>query len=201
LPTKNPTACAARHHQLVGRLGGGQLERSPTPATLGTPRRVPHSGEPGCRAGGVQMEPRSRAVARRNDLDADDRQPPSGGEEGAEARLLKPAQLRNARTPAQPPMGLSQEAVCAATTSRIRRPFYGTLSDADLARSPLTPHPPPLALARPPQSACDDSDRRQLRRTYPLELQIFHVQHTPCTVGSSSGRPDRPGGMYPFGWM
>jgi hypothetical protein len=48
------------------------------------------------------MEARSRAAARRNDLDADRRQPPSRGEEGAEARLLKPAQLRNARTPAQP---------------------------------------------------------------------------------------------------
>jgi conjugative relaxase-like TrwC/TraI family protein len=26
----------------------------------------------------------------------------------------------------------------------------------------------------------------------------FDVEHTPCTVGSSSGRPDRPGGMYPL---
>ena len=33
---------------------------------------------------------------------------------------------------------------------------------------------------------------------YPLELSKLQVEHTPCTVGSSSGRPDRPGGMYPL---
>ena len=27
------------------------------------------------------------------------------------------------------------------------------------------------------------------------------TDYTPCTVGSSSGRPDRSGGMYPFGWV
>jgi hypothetical protein len=48
---------------------------------------------------------------------------------------------------------------------------------------------------------CDDADRRQLHPTYPVKPQSFQVQHTPCTVGSSSGRPDRPGGPYPFGWV
>jgi TrwC relaxase len=32
----------------------------------------------------------------------------------------------------------------------------------------------------------------------PSNSQSFQVQHTPCTVGSSSGQPDRTGGMYPL---
>ena len=34
--------------------------------------------------------------------------------------------------------------------------------------------------------------------TYPLPISRSDVLHTRCTVGSSSGRPDRPGGMYPL---
>ena len=33
---------------------------------------------------------------------------------------------------------------------------------------------------------------------YPLPISRSDVPHTRCTVGSSSGRPDRPGGMYPL---
>ena len=33
---------------------------------------------------------------------------------------------------------------------------------------------------------------------YPLDPKASKVQHTSCTAGSSSGRPDRPGGMYPL---
>jgi TrwC relaxase len=32
----------------------------------------------------------------------------------------------------------------------------------------------------------------------PLELSKLRVEHTPCTAGSCSGQPDRPGGMYPL---
>src|SRR5215211_2024098 len=31
--------------------------------------------------------------------------------------------------------------------------------------------------------------------TYPQPISRSAVRHTPCTVGGSSGRPDRPGGM------
>jgi hypothetical protein len=66
-----------------------------------------------------------------------------------------------------------------------------------------THHPPPFGLVYTASKlkSCDDSDRRQLRRTHPLELRSFQAQHTPCTVGGSSGRPDRTSGMYPFGWV
>jgi hypothetical protein len=36
------------------------------------------------------------------------------------------------------------------------------------------------------------------RETYLLSSRKFHVLHTRCTVGSSPGRPDRAGGMYPL---
>jgi hypothetical protein len=57
-----------------------------------------------------------------------------------------------------------------------------------------------LSWSTPPQNrkCCDDADRLQLHPTYPLEPQSFQVRYTPCTVGSSSGRRDRPGGMYPL---
>ena len=33
---------------------------------------------------------------------------------------------------------------------------------------------------------------------YPQAISRFDVPHTPCTAGSNSGRPDRPGGIYPL---
>jgi hypothetical protein len=37
--------------------------------------------------------------------------------------------------------------------------------------------------------------------TYPPALPKLPVQHTPCTVGSSSGRPDRAAACTPFWWV
>src|SRR5687768_16265558 len=33
---------------------------------------------------------------------------------------------------------------------------------------------------------------------YLLRFLTIQLRHTPCTVGSNSGRPDRSGGMYPL---
>ena len=35
-------------------------------------------------------------------------------------------------------------------------------------------------------------------QTYLLSSLNVHVRHTPCTVGSNSGRLDRPAGSYPW---
>jgi hypothetical protein len=43
------------------------------------------------------------------------------------------------------------------------------------------------------------SETAALPPTYPLELSKLRVEHTPCTAGSNSGRPDRSDGMYPLG--
>ena len=53
--------------------------------------------------------------------------PPSGGEEGAKACLLNPASAarKTLDTAASANVALSQEAVCVATTTRIRRSAYG----------------------------------------------------------------------------
>ena len=74
------------------------------------------------------MEPRSRAAARRNDLDTDQRRPTIRRREGAEACLLNPASAapETLDTPASSNVALSQEAVCVATTSRIRRTLTAT---------------------------------------------------------------------------
>jgi transposase len=72
--------------------------------------------------------PRSRAAARRNDLlTPTSGNPPSGGEEGAEPGLLNPARAAQdtLHTPASATVALSQEAVCVATTGRIRRSLSG----------------------------------------------------------------------------
>jgi hypothetical protein len=55
--------------------------------------------------------------------------PPSGGEEGPEPGLRNPARAaqETLHTPASATVALSQEAVCVATTGRIRRTSTGTL--------------------------------------------------------------------------
>ena len=55
--------------------------------------------------------------------------PPSGGEEGTEACLLNPASTtpETLDTPTSANVALSQETVCVATTSRIRRSPYGVI--------------------------------------------------------------------------
>ena len=60
-------------------------------------------------------------------------------------------------------------------------PQYGThLLKRLLPDRLLTHHPPPLGLVYTASKlkSCDDSDRRQLHPTYPLEPQSFQVQHT-----------------------
>ncbi len=49
--------------------------------------------------------------------------------------------------------------------------------------------------------SCDGTHGQHLRQTYALEIPKLQAEHTPCTVGRNSGRPDRTGGMYPFGWV
>src|SRR4030095_2449022 len=80
------------------------------------PRRRSPDGAPAAaqRRGGTTLTPTSGS-------------PPSGGEEGAEAHLLNPASAaqETLHTPASATVALSQEAVCVATTSRIRRSACG----------------------------------------------------------------------------
>src|SRR4029453_14897958 len=89
------------------------------------PRRRSPDGAPAAaqRRGGTTLTPTSGS-------------PPSGGEEGAEAHLLTPASAaqETLHTPASATVALSQEAVCVATTSRIRRPLTGHLGDDPVTR-------------------------------------------------------------------
>src|SRR5215216_761813 len=80
------------------------------------PRRRSPDGAPAAaqRRGGTTLTPTSGS-------------PPSGAEKGAEPHLLNPASAaqETLHTPASATVALSQEAVCVATTSRIRRPACG----------------------------------------------------------------------------
>src|SRR5215203_1501254 len=80
------------------------------------PRRRSPDGAPAAaqRRGGTTLTPTSGS-------------PPSGAEKGAEPHLLNPASAaqETLHTPASATVALSQEAVCVATTSRIRRPASG----------------------------------------------------------------------------
>ena len=75
-----------------------------------------------------KWSPRSRAAARRNDLDADQRQPSirRRGRMRPHPRNPASAAQETLHTPASTTVALSQEAVCVATTDRIRPTLSGT---------------------------------------------------------------------------
>ena len=76
------------------------------------------------------MEPRSRAAARRNDLDADQRQPTIKRRGREPTTSAKPCQRSsgNATHASFNHRGTIAGSVCVATTGRIRRTASGTIS-------------------------------------------------------------------------
>ena len=82
--------------------------------------------------------------------------------------------------------GRAEARLADCPTVPLEVPAIGCLLDAARAKSPA--HSPPLGQVYTVSKlkSCDNSDRRQLRPTYPLEPESVQVQHTPCTVGSNS---------------
>ena len=109
-----------------------------------------------------------------------------------------------------PPDGLRRPRRVAARVPRSRRrqrdltptcPSVppSTVLDAAPARSTAKPSPAGYSASSPPPLNLPVCLRPpHFRPTYPHSISSSAVEHTRCTVGSSSGRHDRPGGMYPL---
>ena len=102
-----------------------------------------------------------------------------------------PATATIAGWPRRPLSRLSPAAERASRTQLSPRHFRGLLI---VTVSSHGPSDSPRQLSFGPAVTTDDSGLFHV----PPPISRSDVRHTRCTAGSSSGRPDRPGGMYPL---